>query len=161
MFDNVSEDLFSKLGRMRGLRSLELRSVDVVGPASLNATVSHIASLTQLSKLCFECVSCTARDAAVPMLRVLTSLTGLHHLELNHCQCTSEHVVAVAANLTNLTHLTLGLLQEENVYTRVDPATLCMLTLLTGLQELVFSKMPVAKGLMHHFSSMKKVTIIG
>jgi hypothetical protein len=98
-------------------------------------------------------------DAAIPMLRVLTSLTGLHHLELNHCQCTSEHVVAIAANLTNLTHLTLGL-QEDDCYRKVDPAALCTLTLLTGLQELVFKIMPLAEGLLHYFSKVKKLTVI-
>jgi hypothetical protein len=162
MFDEFSEDLVSSISSMPGLRALDLHGLDLQGPLWLDAAASGIANLTQLTRLRFEWVSCYGPDSALSMLSVLASLTGLQHLELSHCVCTNEHVVAVAANLTNLTHLTLGLLPEEDDYTPVDldPAALCMLTLLTGLQELVFERMPIANNLVQHFSTVKRVRTI-
>ena len=161
--DTLDEDFVSSLKEMRELRSLELCGLDPDGPLYVEAVVSGIARLTALTKLCFRWIACHHSEAVRPMLSVLTSLTGLHHLELDSCLCTSDHVAAVAVNLTCLTHLTLGLMQGDNwpyVHNlELDPAALCMLTLLTGLEELVFKDMRVAEGLVDndYFSKLKRV----
>ena len=134
---NMADELLPALQQMSKLQTLKLAGIDTSGerdsPLILTGDLSGFTGLSSLKSLSLHWFNMQHADAVLPALCMLTSLTQLQELALMGCYFSETHVAAVAANLTGLTRLSL----EPPMYSEgVEPAALCMLTLLTGLQEL-------------------------
>ena len=137
---DVGQEFMAALQQMSRLRTLKPNGVDTSGvrerytPLKLTGDLSGFTGLSSLESLSLSCFDMQHADAMLPALSMLTSLTQLQDLELGSCWFSETHVAAVAAHLTGLTRLSLGC--PDYTEEVLECSALCMLTLLTGLQEL-------------------------
>ena len=154
---DMGDELLPALQQMSRLQTLELTGVDTSGgdtPLILTGDLSGFTGLSSLKSLSLNWFNMQHADGMLPALRMLTSLNQLQELEVVRGYFSEAHVATVAANLTGLTRLSL----ESNMYCEeIEPAALCMLTLLTGLQELELVGLGGAQALVDngYYSRMK------
>ena len=86
------------------------------------------------------------------MLRVLSSVTGLRHLDLRYCGFVDAHVAAIAQNLTALTTLKLdshGLNYEEQISLAALETLIMLRKLELHLRNMYAAEELLQKGFFH------------
>ena len=98
--------------------------------AVAGASISGLAAFTKLTGLQLSSIDLSRPEASMPVMCVLTSLTGLKELSLRSCSLRDVHLATISARLQQLTSLDLYSNRD------VSSAALSMVTQLRNLAQL-------------------------
>ena len=133
--DKVFMDTLANFKQLQKLNLYQM-SGGYMGPE-----VARLSALTGLTGLMLFGIE--PEPPGLALLSVLTTLTGLRRLNLKYCQITDAHMIAVSANLNELTELEISDVAPEGEGV-ITLGALASVTLLTKLQQLKLEAPPGA-----------------
>ena len=126
---------------LAGFKQLQVLHFYQMSEGYISPEVARVSALTGLTELMLFSVE--PEPPGMALLSVLTTLTGLHSLMLNYSRITDAHVLAVSANLKELTKLDISDVAPEGEGV-ITLGALASVTLLTKLQQLKLEAPPGA-----------------